>query len=86
MTEEFELCPFCGSRSAKIQSRAIRSQTFVENFGYEYGKRTKYYIRCKKCNARGPLANSESVAREFWNYTKFDLITKSVHFSLLRYK
>lgn len=31
----------------------------------KHGKR--YYTRCMVCNARGPLANSENLAREFWN-------------------
>lgn len=80
----FELCPFCGSRAAKVYSHEIKTP-FKNGLG-ERIKHTKYYTRCNICHARGPLANSKNLAREFWNYTKFDPITKSWHYDSLRYQ
>jgi len=81
-------CPFCGSHAAKILSnRNTRSLVKIENTKFsEYTKVRRYYTRCMVCNARGPLAKSENLAREFWNNSKYDNITKNQIFESLRYQ
>lgn len=77
-------CPFCGKLSVKIASHYVGA--FGGYFRPDMRPR-KYYVRCKICRARGPLAHSEDLAVQFWNYTEFkNSITKSWHYDSLRYK
>ena len=77
-------CPFCGSRSVKLYQKTQESESEVDKF--EYGD---YYIRCKKCKARGPLNCTEEKADSVWNMRakiavehilsdeEFDIVKKS---------
>lgn len=83
----FSNCPFCGHQCAKMHAHDITRKVHVPKFGIQYQRYTKFYVRCMICNARGPLANSRSLAEQFWNYTNLsDHHTKSWHFEDLRYK
>ncbi len=48
------LCPFCRSGNLKVQHKQMRNDR-----GWETRYRAAAYVRCKTCNARGPLVVGE---------------------------
>ena len=48
-----ESCPFCASASPRLQYQCD-------------GRQTTYWMACNRCGARGPLGESEAIARERW--------------------
>jgi Lar family restriction alleviation protein len=57
MMEKLKPCPFCGGGEA-----------YVFPSHHEAGNSNKHFwMICSDCEADGPLAESESKARELWN-------------------
>ena len=52
---ELKPCPFCGPGDLAIAHRVLSSI---------------WFIFCRPCDAQGPAAGTEEIARELWNQRK----------------